>query len=714
MSVLEINACGVSVSRHSSYPAVLWNCHSSRFHPRAFTFVLATQAITRFYRHWTPPARTITAEQMSQQDSSQVWECFSQTNNSGNTGDQSRGEPKNQHSSTDSAGKGATSQPTSETTGNENKNPYTFRPNDNGRNEAPGKKTLSSENAEKMCKKAKSDEVQNPKPTHGASGESSSNRPSQGAPMYNSDSSSSGTRSKPGIQLGPTYPIQYLKTMQNYSTEMDKKLLGHVMIDMTCFKSGVMVPYHKSHVWDSYHVKLPHLYPRPQSYNKSHAPPTRWEATCHALRKLTKGSNSIGDVQTAIMSYNSNNKDKWTFDALYLYGQRLHSVDNNLDSLIPKMAKLALDLPDLIKQPIPLLRQQQNQAITMSQQQISSLLANAFFCTFPHRNDTKPGSEYANFPTINFSSLFANEKDSERLNQKGEKLRAIFHYFNTVTKESHDQGPAKPDGLVSFERISIPPSQLPDWNKQKMPLRNLHVSSEGSIEKEGTGMLQVDFANKYIGGGVLKSGLVQEEILFLMSPELIVARLFTEKLADNECLKITGPQMYSLSSGYSRSFFWKGPFDDCTKRDVWKRRYRQIVAIDALELKYPKDQYTKENITRELNKAFVGFHGNPKTAIATGNWGCGAFKGDHTLKALIQLMAAAVAERDMAYFTFRNKELANEIQEIHEILTKNNVTVDKLYKWLKEFCGQHAREHNSQADLYGFIKVKIGFRASLL
>jgi len=50
----------------------------------------------------------------------------------------------------------------------------------------------------------------------------------------------------------------------------------------------------------------------------------------------------------------------------------------------------------------------------------------------------------------------------------------------------------------------------------------------------------VDFASKYIGGGVLKSGLVQEEILFLMSPELIVARLFTEKLADNECLKITG------------------------------------------------------------------------------------------------------------------------------------------------------------------------------
>lgn len=51
---------------------------------------------------------------------------------------------------------------------------------------------------------------------------------------------------------------------------------------------------------------------------------------------------------------------------------------------------------------------------------------------------------------------------------------------------------------------------------------------------------QVDFAAKVIGGGVLDSGLVQEEILFLLYPELIVSRLFTQELDDNECLIITG------------------------------------------------------------------------------------------------------------------------------------------------------------------------------
>ncbi|KTF79299.1 hypothetical protein cypCar_00044182 [Cyprinus carpio] len=465
--------------------------------------------------------------------------------------------------------------------------------------------------------------------------------------MNTSAASSLGTNPKPGS----TYPIKNLKTMQDFNKELNQPLLkkGHtILID-----------------------------PPPESPNKSHSPPSHWDVTCRALHNLTKGNNSIGDVQTAIMSYNSNNKDRWTFDALFLYGRHLHAKDNNLHLLIPNMAQLALDLPELIKQPIPLLRQQQNQAITMSQQQISCLLANAFFCTFPHRNDTKPGSEYANYPTINFSSLFADEKDPAKLAQKAQKLRAIFHYFNTVTNKSHNQDPAKPDGLVTFERTSIQKSQLPKWKIQKKTLTNLHISSEGSIEHEGTGMLQVDFASKYIGGGVLGSGLVQEEILFFMSPELIVARLFTEKLADNECLKITGPQMYSFTSGYSKTFSWVGPYNDPTKRDNWKRRYRQIVAIDALDFKNPKEQYTKENIKRELNKAFVGFHGDVKTAIATGNWGCGALNGDPKLKALIQLMAAAVSRRDMAYFTFGNKELAKEIQRMHEILTINKVTVGK-------------------------------------
>jgi len=51
---------------------------------------------------------------------------------------------------------------------------------------------------------------------------------------------------------------------------------------------------------------------------------------------------------------------------------------------------------------------------------------------------------------------------------------------------------------------------------------------------------QVDFANKLVGGGVLGRGCVQEEIRFLGFTEMIVSRLFTEELLDNECLVVSG------------------------------------------------------------------------------------------------------------------------------------------------------------------------------
>lgn len=48
------------------------------------------------------------------------------------------------------------------------------------------------------------------------------------------------------------------------------------------------------------------------------------------------------------------------------------------------------------------------------------------------------------------------------------------------------------------------------------------------------------FVFRYVGGGVLGSGCVQEEIRFIICPELIVSRLFVEQLGDNEALLCIG------------------------------------------------------------------------------------------------------------------------------------------------------------------------------
>lgn len=50
-----------------------------------------------------------------------------------------------------------------------------------------------------------------------------------------------------------------------------------------------------------------------------------------------------------------------------------------------------------------------------------------------------------------------------------------------------------------------------------------------------------------------------------------------------------------------------------------------------------------------------------------------------TFSALIQLMAAAEAGRDMAYFTFGDAQLMRDVHEIHTFLTERQVTVGKTH-----------------------------------
>lgn len=236
-------------------------------------------------------------------------------------------------------------------------------------------------------------------------------------------------------------------------------------------------------------------------------------------------------------------------------------------------------------------------------------------------------------------------------------------------------------------------------------MNKLHVASGGAIETEGTGLLQVDFASSCIGGGVLGSGLVQEEILFLLSPELIVSRLFTEKLGDTECLIITGSQQFSQYSGFGDSFEWAGPHDDHLQRDEWMRLQRRILAIDAMNFKHRSDQYTMSNVTRELNKAYCGFKGRDpdEPDIATGKWGCGVFNGDPQLKAVIQLMAAAKARRGLAFFTFQDEDLKRGLERTYHQLVSDGATVGRVFRLLRNYCAVQRASGGPHIDLFHFL-----------
>lgn len=489
-------------------------------------------------------------------------------------------------------------------------------------------------------------------------------------------------------------PLSHLKAAPNHTVTVRTDLLREGEVP-------VSYPSKFKDAWDDVSVKMPcsekNLFP--METEDGGGVQSRWELIHTALQG---GFKSCLDVRDAILRYNIAHAKKWDFTALNLLCTEYleHSeLELLFETILPAMVGLALSAPVLCTMPIPLLKSKINHSLTLSQEQIACLLANAFFCTFPRRNSRK--SEYCNYPEINFYRLF--EGSSPR---KIEKLKTLLCYFRRVTQ-------TKPKGLVTFTRQTL--SKPPNWESSQTQLKRLHITCEGTIEDDGYGMLQVDFANRFVGGGVTGHGLVQEEIRFLINPELIVSRLFTEALEYNECLIVTGTEQYSKYSGYAESYKWKSSHKDETARDEWQRRCTEIVAIDALRFRHFLEQFLPEKITRELNKAYCGFYrnnGNNKhlSAVATGNWGCGAFGGDTRLKALIQLMAAAEAGRDMAYFTFGDAQLMRDVHEIHTFLTERQVTVGRLYNLLNQYSTlmcKNCRTTRPDVSLYSFIYERV-------
>uniref|UniRef100_A0A673HJK5 poly(ADP-ribose) glycohydrolase n=1 Tax=Sinocyclocheilus rhinocerous TaxID=307959 RepID=A0A673HJK5_9TELE len=423
-----------------------------------------------------------------------------------------------------------------------------------------------------------------------------------------------------------------------------------VLIRTDLLKEGqVPHPYPSKYrdSWDDMTVKMPcsekNLFP--VENEDGSVVQSRWELIRTALEGDCKSSL---DIRDAILSYNTVHTKRWDFTALnYLCTEAMDNeeVQHLFNVTLPKLMKLVLNTPKICTQPIPLLKTRMNQSLTMSQEQIACLLANAFFCTFPRRNSRK--SEYASYPEISFYRLF--EGSSSR---KIEKLKTLLCYFRRVTE-------SMPTGLVTFTRQSL--SGFPKWESSKKQLTRLHITCKGTIEDEGYGMLQVDFANRLVGGGVTGMGLVQEEIRFIINPELMVSRLFTEALDHNECLIITEVRS-SLPS-----------------------------VLHTITVLFLPSSFLNGVYGCRLSETFAHCQLCP-----------------FVLPALLQFMAASEAGRDVAYFTFGDEELMRDVNAMYRFLKDKCVTVGTLYFYLKQYSNvvsKHLQRPN--ISLYGYIYDKV-------
>ncbi|XP_066266530.1 uncharacterized protein [Branchiostoma lanceolatum] len=269
---------------------------------------------------------------------------------------------------------------------------------------------------------------------------------------------------------------------------------------------------------------------------------------------------------------------------------------------LPCIADRALELETL--KPADGLNVSQRQRgglVVLQRRFVASVVAHAFLCTFP-----KGRGRSAALNQINFTNFFNVIHVGGRRETQTAKLRCILHYFERLAED-----PDGPPGCISFTRKVLSEDHLPSWDtwrscdKQLCPITVLH---QGGIEDSGSHTLQVDFANKFIGGGVLTQGRVQEEIRFSICPELIASILFMEKMDANEAIQIEGFEQFSHYTGYGWDLGYGGDCKDQSKVNPDGNIETALCAIDAIPYKRRKDEeYKQDNLLRDLNKAYVGF-----------------------------------------------------------------------------------------------------------
>lgn len=271
----------------------------------------------------------------------------------------------------------------------------------------------------------------------------------------------------------------------------------------------------------------------------------------------------------------------------------------------------------------------------------------------------------------------------------------------------------KPTGLpaIIYERRSLPPQDIPDWASCSQPLIPIHVLTSGVI-KNSVGILQVDSAHKFVGGGTLGNGAGKEEIRFSTCPELICAQLFTKLLGPLDTLLIHRYEWFSLYNGHGSKFRYLGSFNE-NKGSVLGNR---LVCLDAHE--FPKDslrmQLEKKGIDRELNKCFLAFkngnsngipevvnNGNRDT-IASWKWGCGVFNGDPLLKSMIQWMAASYCGKRLILDTYQDPQLTNDLEQVQYFAKMRNCSVGDMYEVLLK-----AHDANVTDNLLEFVKLRL-------
>ncbi|KAM3966526.1 uncharacterized protein ACR2FA_012063 isoform 2-T4 [Aphomia sociella] len=269
--------------------------------------------------------------------------------------------------------------------------------------------------------------------------------------------------------------------------------------------------------------------------------------------------------------------------------ERNHFLDNTIRIMVNRALHLKRWRPP---KGLVFSLQQQSDVTELDHNFVSSLIAHAFFSTFPKRTlKTHPTLQ-----DFNFTHFF---KNLHRKSQRN-KLKSLLHYFEWLDKNTND-------GTIKLSRQVMTSKQwltIEDWLECTLPLCKLMVRHEGRPERcENDEAIRVCFASSRVGGDVLIDGDSQESLSLFMMPELLPAMLSVEALEDNEVLKVEGVRMFSRIS------------DRKHKTNVELLSEPKTVTVCLMDAEdyssLPLGQWEEDNVLRELNKCLLAFQQTP-------------------------------------------------------------------------------------------------------
>ena len=341
---------------------------------------------------------------------------------------------------------------------------------------------------------------------------------------------------------------------------------------------------------------------------------------------------------------------------------------------LPLLRQVALDMPALfegVEVPIfktapVIVRDPQDRShswtetlgrrsVSLSRQQCACLLAHSFFGSLK-----RPASVQPNDFRFTVSDMFVGSARSPT------SATVFLNYWSMLARHGFAQG------CVTFERRGYRRGPSPwHWEGNARSLCAVRMA-DGALE-DSPAEVHAEFANGFVGGGVMTGDCAMEELLFLVKPELMVCMAIQNRMSDTEAICVSGALQYSLVRGYGSSFVFAGDYDHRREGPP-----PTVCAIDAVRGGGPA--MTERALLRDLNKARIAFDG--ACDIATGHWGCGAFGNNHDLMFLKQWLAASEAgARTMYYHDFSRQQSHNVVPLTRRL---RHLTVGQLWSFLRK------------------------------